>query len=210
MTLPSLLPEVSGEPELKRFLQRHVDMQIAEVRKMFVREGFNFPLSSYMLDLISGMSVCFYNASTAGVLNTSGRGQRFKGCLLFAYPIESDLSISRSKLVDILWDYARNPLSHALGVYLPRQSSPNEDVALTKRRISNIRLASLEDSITRPMFCLPTVTVARGTGKTMYDLHLSTLYWGIHRMLHTLLQDHSQIQASATLASAINSFMDIT
>jgi hypothetical protein len=210
MALPSLFPEVSSNSELKRFFERHVDMQVAEVRKMFVRDGFNFPLSSYLLDLISGISVCLYNAGVQGVLNTSGRGRRFKDCLLLAYPVESDLPISRSRLVDILWDYARNPLAHALGVYLPRQTSPIEDVALLKRRISNVKVASLEDSINRPSFCLPTITVTSGTRKTIYDLHLSTLYWGVHRMLHILLQNPAQIGQSGQLAAAVNSFMDIT
>jgi hypothetical protein len=184
-------------------------MQIGEVRKMFVREGFNFPLSSYLLDLISGISLCFYSASRSGFLSTSGRGPRFKSCLLFAYPNESDLPVSKQRLTDLLWEYARNPLAHALGVYLPHPSSPNEDVALSKSRISMVKVASLENSVARPTFCLPTITITRGRAKTIYNLHLSTLYWGVHRMLHTLFQDATQIRGSMMLASDINTFMDI-
>lgn len=176
--------------------------------------GYNFPLSSYLMDLLSGISVCFYDADVekfiAAQEGKAGSSRvRFEGCILKAYPVESDLKLSRNQLAGVLWKFARNPLAHALGVYLPPSGRPPEDVALAKRRLPPLKLRTLEDSATRPLFCAPTLEISRGPSKDIYDLSLETVYWGVHRMLHSLFADQVEAAKAEALSLKINTFLDI-
>lgn len=177
-------------------------------------KGYNFPLSSYLMDLLSGISVCFYDADKGKFIDAQegkarNSGTRFRSCVLKAYPVESDLKLAREQLAEVLWRFARNPLAHALGVYLPPAGSPSEDIALVKRRLLPLRLGQLEDSSTRPRFCAPTLTISHGPKKDIYDLSLETLYWGVHRMLHSLFGDQAEVVKAEALSREINSFLDI-
>jgi hypothetical protein len=205
---PSKYLEIVGHLELKRFLERHVDMQFLELRKMFTLRGFNFPIAAYLLSMISGSSVCFYNATKKDLVGHSRRGYRFNGCVKSYYPKEPDLRISRKELSRKLYDLARNPLAHTLGVDIPARGEPWIDAALVKKKLKASEVAQLEDSNTRPSFCPPTIQIRRATQKTIYVISLATLYWGLHRMLHSLFSSRSQARRAERLARTINTFMD--
>ncbi|MCJ7761018.1 hypothetical protein MUP59_07775 [Candidatus Bathyarchaeota archaeon] len=204
--LPSQFPEVQNYPHLRQLLQLHVDMQFGEIQKMLGQNGFNFPLASYLLDMISGISVAFFQAEVADIIDSKGRGRRFRELIQRHYPDEKDLAVPRQELVGVLYYTVRNPLSHCLGLDLPNAKFPNRLLEIAKRGqnpsyFTASEINELEDSVTRPSFAPPTITSRAAKDHTTYLLTLSSLYWGTHRMLHYLFSNSVEAKAAETLAN---------
>jgi hypothetical protein len=68
--LPSHFPEVQAYPDLKRVIERLVDMQFADLRDLMrlpaytVHSGMNLTTAARLFDVISGCSICFYNSTS--------------------------------------------------------------------------------------------------------------------------------------------------
>jgi hypothetical protein len=124
---PEQVPELSKYPHVKMFVTEHLAMQFGDVRAMLrlptcaredsIENGCNFATAATICNLISGISVVFFDRKG----RPSGprklprdRGARFKNLLTACYypwqPGES-----KSSKVDALYDLVRNPLAHALG-----------------------------------------------------------------------------------------------
>lgn len=97
---PSEFPEVQGYPEVVNFLKFQVDMMFEDIRVLLqlplydLKAGCNFTVSAMLFNIIAGVSVCFYDASTEALIQRGGRGNRFKNMLINYYPWESE-SIDR-------------------------------------------------------------------------------------------------------------------
>lgn len=78
------------------FMERHIEMQIDDLRVLLqlpsgdFKAGCNFASVTLLLNLISGFSVCLYNASQQGLTSRRDRSQRFTGLLKNYYPWASE------------------------------------------------------------------------------------------------------------------------
>jgi hypothetical protein len=197
--LPSEFSEVRGVDSisLRRMFREHLDMQFVDVRvllrlpKSGLPAGGNFATAAVLFNLLSGFSVCLYNAGPASITERGTSAKRFKGMLRSYFPW-NDLSVRPKTGADVLYQFARNPLAHALG--LDVENAP--DIAIGKAPLSERRILELEDSVTRPAWA-PTALSAHQAG---YEIGIAGLYWGLHRLLHGLLRDPAQRQGAEALA----------
>ena len=200
---PSTFPEVQRYPELKRVLKDYIDMQFSDLRTLLklprkwadLDAGQNFATSAVLLNVVSGASVCFYNANISNLTTHGDRATRFTGILRGFYPWGGDVRPT-PQCISLLWEEARNPLAHSFGLTTP--TTP--DLKLAKSHLPHRRIMELEDSITRPSWCEPTIFTT-SLGKT--GLSVPTLYWGVHRMLHKLFRDSAQVANAETFCTSI-------
>lgn len=208
---PSLYPEIRGVEfiSLRRLFRDHLDMQFEDVRTMLRLPkaavgdaGCNFATAGVILNLISGISVCVYQArasvpakgkskakpSSIEERGTSGR--RFKGVLRNYFPWDRD-TIGKNSGPELLYDLGRNPLAHALGLAVP--GAPN--VAVLKGPLSQRKIQELENRV-RPRWVDPPLCAVAGG----YHLDVAGMYWGTHRMLHNVLADRKHALGAESLA----------
>ena len=203
--LPSQYVEVQSYPSLKRFLEAQVDMQFSDLRTMLrlpipqvgLEAGCNFATASILFNVISGTSVCFYEASEAAFKEP--KGDRFKNVLKSFYPWQ-DEPLSKDEGVLILYKEARNPLAHSLGLDTPPKDSDGKQISIDKKPLILSQIDEIEEAIIRPKWLSPTVNRQQlSCGSVEFKISVPTLYWGIHRMLHKLFSDANQ----ATQADAL-------
>ncbi len=194
--LPSEFPEVQGRQHLKRLLTEHVDMQFIDLRTMLrlpsvgLAGGCNFAAAAFLFNVIAGSAVCFYKTSTAAFTAKGDRGMRFKGLLSDFYPWEGE-AVGKAMAIDILYDAARNPLAHSLGLDAPPPAGhvPRE-ISLAKRALSEAEIAQLENEPTRPAWADATIVQGKApSGADSFQISVPALYWGVHRTLHALFAD---------------------
>jgi hypothetical protein len=195
---------------LKQMLQAQVDMQIEDVRALLrlpLQEagvaGCNFSTAAIILNIIAGASVCLYEASTSSLAERGNRGDRFRSLVMTYYP--SGEVLAPAELASVLYDAARNPLAHSLG-FSYREDQAGTRVAILKDPLTPDQVAELESSDSRPRWLPPTVSRSDlSDGTVEYRLSVPTLYWGLHRMLHSLLSDPLQVSKADAMAESLRS-----
>jgi hypothetical protein len=150
--------------------------------------GCNYATASAIFNIISGVSVCLYNASFNDFSSGKNRGYRFNHLLLDYYPWSSQ-DFDKNTAVKVLYDSLRNPLAHCLGLYKPNERYRSR---IVKNSINKRQIAALENSKTRPRQLLPTVVLSQ-TGMYSHDVNINALYWGLNRLIEKLLNDKSQL-----------------
>ena len=168
--------------------------------------GCNLAAISWILNIVSGLSVSFFLCIGKIGLDTNGdRGSRFKALLSRYYPWQP---IDICDVPDILWKYLRNPLSHSLGILEGRKLKAlgGKDVTVRKKPLSPEEIAGLETSDEVPDF-LKTGLTQGGTmvlpgsmppeaGLKHIGIQVSvpTLYWGLYRLMYSLFGDEFQMK----------------
>lgn len=196
--LPSAFPEVQGYPNLRRLLENQVDMQFADLRTLFrlplPREGLegggNFAAATVLFNIIAGASVCFYDASEQGLTDRQDRGRRFKEVLKNFYPWQGE-PLTKDGCLSVLYESARNPLAHSLGLDAPPKGATGRQIFLKKWSLTESEVQELEESSSRPDWALSTVLHLRlmESGSIELAISIPALYWGAHRMLRALFAD---------------------
>ena len=201
--LPSEFLEVQGYPSLKRLLEAQVDMQFADLRTLLLVNGCNFAAAAVLFNIIAGSSVCFYNRSKQALTEKKARGERFKEVLERFYPWQEE-PIPKEQYVSLLYDQARNPLAHSLGLDAPPEGSMGKQVVLGKWCLTEAQVRELEESPSRPVWAPPTIVHPKplAYGATELAISVPTLYWGVHRMLHALFADSTHAAKADVLAEA--------
>lgn len=207
--LPSRYPELNGYPFLRQMLASQVDMQFEDVRTLLrlpsestgLAAGCNFSTAAILLNLLSGISLCFHNANLSDFEGLGNRGRRFRELIRSKYPDEDD--VLRQDLVNALYDAARNPLAHTLGFVAP-SNQPSTRIVFLKSPLTQEQVTELEESEGRPSWLPPTISKSKlADGTIEYQLAVNTLYWGLHRVLHQLFSDTNQAALSEDLATSL-------
>jgi len=201
--LPSEFPEISSPAyaSLRRLCSKHLDMQFEDVRVMLrlpkaaFPAGCNLATASVLFNLIAGLSVCVYKANPSVIQNHPPAGANFRNMLEQHFPWQGD-PVPGADAARVLWKYSRNPLAHALG--LDRTTAPT--MFIGKKPLSDRRIRDLEDAPSRPAWARAAV---RRQG-TDYRVSVLGLYWGTHRMLHSLFADPTHAGGAEALARSLN------
>jgi len=207
--LPSEFPEVQDYPHLKLLLDKQVNMQIADLRTLLklplpelgLNDGANLAAASLLFNFIAGCSVCFYDASRQGRHSRRGRGKRFQDLLRDFFPWQGE-QFSKTQGIKALYESARNPLAHSLGLDSPPTSGTGNQILLRKWALSGAEIQELENSLTKPSWAGSTIlTESLASGATQLTISIPALYWGAHRMLHSLFADLSHAAKAEALAT---------
>jgi hypothetical protein len=172
---------------VKRFIADHLDMQFEDVHCMLrlpmeehgLRAGCNFAAAGTLLALIGGASVVLYRPSEFAT--RGNRGELFTGLLRNHYPwFTARQALGRDRTIEKLWEMYRAPLAHALGLHEPGQ----EDYKVLKLRhgLAEAELEELEGPGPCPVWVRPTME----RDGAIFKLNVSTLYWGVRRMVEEL------------------------
>ena len=206
---PSDFAEVQPYRYLRQLLALQLDMQFADLRTLLELPrnghpdgGCNLTAASLLFNFVSGSSVLFYDASTTAMADGRQSGRRFKELLTHYYPF-SDGDLPAEEAARLLYEAARNPLTHCLGVGKDKRVFPgapqvgNRPVAVSfmKGPLSSELVTELVTARERPAWAGPTVSVENGECL----ISVCSLAWGVHEMLRRLFGDESQVrQADAT------------
>jgi hypothetical protein len=203
--LPSQFPEVQSHPHLKQLLADHVDMQFEDVRVLLglpqpgSHVGGNFATAALLFNLISGASVAFYKTSMKAIKGKAGgSGDRFRGVLRDHFPME-EIVLPEATVLKIFYDYSRNPLAHSLGLGGPA----SVEVFIAKKALSQKRILELEDSTTLPQWSREALFDAGLQSGPSYRVGISGLYWGVHRMLHSLFGNANETTTADRVAAKL-------
>ncbi len=204
---PSQYLEIQGYPDLRYLVQRHLDMQFEDLRTMLLLPrgkflgGCNYATAALLLNVIAGSSVVFYEASEQALAKTGDRGKRFKEVIKKYYPWDGE-DISQGEFAHVLYELARNPLVHALGLDERPGATPFRTVALLKWPLTRSRVLKLEESEDRPKWTRAAISkdslIESGSE---YTLSIPSLYWGVHQMLRRLFADPNQVRKADALAA---------
>jgi hypothetical protein len=127
---PEHIPELAHYPAAQAFVRNHISMQFGDVRAMLrlplpregIDHGCNFAATAILTNLISGVSVVFYNCARNNAPTPGrGRGQRFGELLTQFYPWTAVEGPDVPQKVDALWTLVRNPFAHSGAVLAPGQ-----------------------------------------------------------------------------------------
>jgi hypothetical protein len=209
--LPSEFLEVRGHPNLRQMLQGQVDMQFSDLRTLLrlpqagLESGCNFTAAAILFNLIAGSSVFFYDPSKDSLLDRQARGRRFKEMLGKFYPSQGE-AIPRDQLASLLYESARNPFAHSLGLDATPKDPKVKIVVFNKWPLTENEVRELEDSSARPDWAPPTVSSRiLADGATELLISIPTLFWGVHRTLHALFADFAYVAAADALAATFSS-----
>lgn len=200
------LVDAGTHPSVHEFLKTQVEMQFDDLRVMLQLPkgdwsgGCNFAAANTLLNLISGFSVCLFEACTKALTERQGRGDRFKRFLETYYPW-ADEGISPEEGSNWLYNVARNPLAHSLGVQV--ESEP-KSAGLAKIALGSDQIEEIERSSARPDWLKPTL-FCRNVDKdaSITFLSVPTLYWGVWRTMEGLTSDDSQMAAADGLLGSL-------
>jgi hypothetical protein len=151
--------------------------------------------------LIAGASVWFYDASEEGLANRRDRRRRFTEVLDSYWPWADGEVIDAREGVRVLWDYARNPLAHTLGLPDPADGTV---ISIAKSPLVEEQLVELDTADHRPEWLGPTVKPAESSAPGgAYFLAVPALYWGAQRLFRALLTDEEQTGRAEQLADTL-------
>lgn len=189
-------------PAVARFMETQVEMQFGDLRVLLQlptehwQVGCNFAAANTLLNLVSGFSVCFMDAGLETRSRPRDRGKRFKRLLDLYYPWDGE-SWPPGQCSKWLYDVARNPLAHSLGI---QTNAIREWGGIAKRPLSPSEIALLETTRDRPEWLGPTLIVkAVNEGEPGVFLSIPGLYWGIWRLLENLCADQTHMEKAETL-----------
>ena len=195
--MPNLseIPEVVSYPAVRRFLRNHVEMQIEDLRSVLrlplpnhgLHGGGNFAATAILCNLISGISVVLFDIppeyhawrsrlSKRSRRNRGKSGRRFEALLYHYFPWEK--GDNRAARISALYDLARNPLAHELGLD-PNSRKRNPHVGIAKKPLTGDQIVELETSIRKPGWARPPI-LRRGRE---WRISVEGLYWALHRLL---------------------------
>jgi len=174
---------------------------LLELPKEESQGGCNLTAAVVLFNLIAGSSVCFYEASAEAFSQRGDRGKRFLEVLKRFYPWNNE-ELASDEGAELLYESARNPLGHSLGLDPPRGGSGKE-ITLRKWALSLAQITELEDSGERPTWARKTISDIQKSGSTVTKASISVpaLYWGVHRMLRALFADAAQLQKAEASAA---------
>jgi hypothetical protein len=196
-------------PKLASFVEWGVNMQLADVRDLLrlplpdagLHTGQNFAAAGALVGFITGASVWFYDASEEGLGNRRDRRRRFTEVLESYWPWADGEVIDAQEGIRVLWDYARNPLAHTLGLPDPADGTVIE---IAKSPLVEEQLVELDTADRRPEWLGPTIKPAEtGAPGGAYFLAVPALYWGVQRVLRALLTDDEQTGQAEQLADTL-------
>jgi hypothetical protein len=197
--LPSQFPEVQGYPHLLKMLQDAVDLHFDDLRTILqlptagLNAGCNFTAAARLFDLISGASVLFYRTSPKKAREVYGSGEKFRRLLRDRFPwADIEPAVPRVDAIKVLYDWSRNLLAHSLGI----DDGSQAVVLIDKAPMSIERVNELETSSVLPTWTAPAVRLRNGD----YVVSVSGLYWGVHRMLHSVFGDATSIGQAEQVA----------
>jgi hypothetical protein len=211
---PSEYPEVQPYPSLRRLLKTQVDMQVADLQTLLClpREedglgaGCNLTAAVLAVNIAAGASVLFWKASIEALKRRGDRGRRFTELMVAKYPWSRQDAVDAGLGTRLLWDYARNPLSHTLGIgkthrLFPGIDADEREVWLSKPRrgLNADAVRRVMSSYERPDALEPTIE----SGPDGYTVHVVTLAWGVARMLRDLFADEEQAANAEATARAL-------
>lgn len=150
--------------------------------------GANFATSTFMLDVVAGLSVCLYFRQGKIGLETKGdRGDRFKELLQEYYPWKYG-ELQKTQVTQILWEFLRNPLVHTLGILPFGVTSLNVSrVQVDKVPLSLQEILHLEE--TRPLGLSSPFELER----SVFHVNIPRLYSGLHQLFRNLFSDVNQM-----------------
>jgi hypothetical protein len=200
---PSAWASLADRPALRELVRVQVDMQFADLRTLLrlpveghgLTGGCSLTTASLAFNLIAGFSVLFFDSSRDALTQRGERSARFRQVLGRYYPWSED-NIDRDDAVLALYEWARNPLSHSLGVTKDRRAFPGAPevegrpvaVMLAKMPLSEKAVDEVATARQRPSWMGPTLEMVDGA----LDINVVTLAWGTHEVLRRLFEDAEQ------------------
>jgi hypothetical protein len=216
--LPSEFEEVAEYPHLRALLRDHIDMQFEDLRAVLrlplkavgSPSGGNFLGASALLAVVSGCSVLFLRAGPDAFKYPFKSEDRFRDVLKYMPWDARAADMQRGAGVKRLYSYARNPLAHAFGLaYSPGKATgkvPNQlqwSMKIVKDRLTTERIHELEGAALLPNFVGPPLKRTQRKTESQPErlvLDVRGLYWGVHRMLHALLADPTEVPRADEMA----------
>src|SRR4029077_1367748 len=200
---PEHVPQLANYSNVQRFVSSHLAMQFGDVRAMLrlptgegetrIENGCNFAAAATICNLVSGISVVFFNrrGRPAGLRQRpTGRGARFRDLLnANYYPWQP--GEDRAAKTKALYDLARNPLAHALGVLEPRQarvSCEKTPEGLTQPQVNALDIAYDGQTLG------PALEMSAG----VWHLNVPYFYGAVVEMFRALVCDPQQMQKTET------------
>lgn len=212
---PSEFPEVRPHPHLRRLLAVQIDMQFDDLRTLLQLPSHNTSLSadcnlttaSLLFNVIAGTSVLFYDASLGALNDRADRGRRFRALLADYYPWSPSDAFGAEESSTVIYDFARNPLTHTLGVSKVPRLFPGAPplphgataVMLEKGPLDPHAVEAVTDPSKQPEALGPTL---RHEDDELI-LSVWSLAWGVHRMLRDLFADDAQVERAHATAEAL-------
>jgi hypothetical protein len=139
----------------------------------------------------------FWESSVEALKPGPGRGRRFKDLLREKYPWTPEDDVDAELGAKAMWEYARSPLSHTLGVGKAAHlfpGHPNRRTVWLLKSEHGLPAEAAEElmsSYVKLDWLSATITIKYGG----HAIHVDTLAWGVCRMLRDLFAD--EVQASA-------------
>jgi hypothetical protein len=211
---PSELIDAQRYPSLKQLLEIQLDMQFVDLRTLLrlprsddgLNGGCNLTAASLLFSIVAGSSVLFYDASTTAMADGRQSGRRFKELLARYYPFGDD-DLPREEAARVLYESARNPLTHCFGVGKDKRVFPGAPqvgnrplaVIFMKGPLGEEEVNELANARGRPDWTQPTVAVEQDECL----VSVWTLSWGVHEMLRRLFDDGQQAQQSDATAARL-------
>ena len=195
-----------GCPELRSFVEWGLDMQLADVADLIrlpsadanLHAGQNFTAATVLLNLIAGASVWWFDASVDGLRARGDRSRRYREVLGIYWPWNGE-GVDAQTGTEVLYNLARNPMSHMAGLPGPHDEPL---LSLVKSPLTPLQIDELGASERRPEWLGPTIATAPGCPVgAAFQLSVPGLYWSMQRLLRGLLADPAQAQAANAVAA---------
>ena len=185
---PSQYPEVAPYRHLRRLLEAQVDMLFGDLRTMLclpgeaegLDAGCNLTAAVLAVNIAAGASVLFWDSSVEELEKRGNRKRRFGELMGAMYPWSDDDAVDAELGAKLLYDYARSPLTHTLGIGKTRRLFPGipadeREVWLSKPQ-RGLDAAVVDDVLSnreRPVWLDPTIR----SGPDGYTVYVVTLAW---------------------------------
>lgn len=215
MLAPSEYPETAGRPALRELLRVQVDMQLGDLRTLLclprreepgLQAGCNLTAATLAFNIIAGASVLFWESSVKAIERRGDRGPRFKALVEAKYPWAADDATSAELGAEVMWDWARSPLTHTLGVgksahLFPGQPKRERGIWFVKSRdgLPADAVDALLSSYEKVDWLPATITHDYGG----YAIRVDTLAWGVCRTLRDLFRDDGQASRANDTAAKL-------